>query len=200
VVRTRSWGRSTARLAVVAAASAALLGLAHPALAARPAGRLPPADQAALARLFDPALRPLGLRLVRGALERPPTYAVDPHGQHLAIYVQPIGVYTSGDYLDNVTRVASIFLPAVFRRWRGLRSFDVCQEPPAALDPSAEPLPVTQLVVTRRGAGEVRWQHVTLAGLVAAARRPGPDLVLYLDHGLVTNPLYGQATQPSAPG
>ncbi len=50
-------------------------------------------------------------------------------GTHLAVYVEPDGAYSPTAYLAGTATVSRVFLPFVFDRWPGLRSFDVCQEP-----------------------------------------------------------------------
>jgi hypothetical protein len=98
------------------------------------------------------------------------TYRSDPEGTHLAIYVEPDGdAMSNEEYLENVTRVTKVFLPKVFKRWSDLESFDVCQEPPQALDTRTAPPPVTQILVSRKGVKRVRWKSATLDDIVAAA-------------------------------
>jgi hypothetical protein len=155
---------------------------------------LPPPTEAAIASIFDAHLAPLGLHVSRAALQQPPTYAPDPKGRHLAVYALPSGKYDTADYERNIVKVARAFLPTVFRRWKGLLSFDVCQEPLPALDSRAEPPPVTQLLVTRRGAARIDWSHVTRRALERTARAQQhhrhPDLMLYVDHTLLAEPSY----------
>jgi hypothetical protein len=58
--------------------------------------RYPPNNVLELKEMFDPQLEPLGLRLTRGALiERATdTYSPSSKGNHLALYVEPIGAST----------------------------------------------------------------------------------------------------------
>ena len=182
--------------ACLAATSAPLVG------ATIPLRRLPPSDRDAIAAIFDPALARLGLRVTRAELEKPPQYTSDPHGDHLAVYVEPIGDSTAATYLTNLSKVAKVFLPTVFDRWKGLRSFDVCQEPLPSIDASPEPPPVTQLAVSRRAAGKINWRETTLAKLVALQeprrgprRLPATDFNVYLDRELLTQPAYRQALE-----
>jgi hypothetical protein len=188
--------RIAAWLVVVATA----LASAGPAAAAGRAAPLPPPDRDALARLFDRAVAPLGLHVSRGALEDPPTYRVNPHGRHLAIYLQPTGSYTTADYARNITRTAAVFLPVVFRRWKDLRSFDVCQEPPPSVtsDPTAPP--VTQLLVSRAGAARIDWRHLSLTRLLrvgptgrAKPRLAPSDFNLYVVPTVRSDPGYARA-------
>ena len=48
---------------------------------------LPPHERTDLAELFDPLVAPLGYHVTRAALIDRSTYAVDPSGGHLAIYL-----------------------------------------------------------------------------------------------------------------
>lgn len=152
---------------------AALVNSTTPAAAAP--DRLPPADYQALARLFRAEVKPLGLKVTRAMLQNLETYERDPEGTHLALYVEPrTAGYTSADYVRNFTRLTRRFLPKVFQRWRGLESFDICQEPLGDLreDPREDPPPVTQIFVTRGALDRVAdWRRATLAELLAAAPR-----------------------------
>jgi hypothetical protein len=165
--RRRLARAATVVTALVAASVPGRLLEAH---AASP-GRLdlPPPGRAALARLFDAKLAPLGLHTTRAALESSASYRANANGRHLAIYVEPTGEYSNARYVANIVPVARLFLPVVFDRWKDLHSFDVCQEPPQAVDSTPEPAPFTQVLVNRRGAHEVRWKHAQLADLLAAS-------------------------------
>jgi hypothetical protein len=182
-VITRSGRRGLAVVVVTAAASLTLttITFAGPmnaeassrrSVASR---RLPPAGYKALARIFDPALRTLGLRTSRAMLQNIKTYTRDPHGSHLALYAEPISTsYTDREYVAHFVPVARVFLPSIFKRWKGLQSFDVCQEPRPGEDPRREPPPVTQLYVTRAGAAKVRWNDTTIADLLEASTHTRP--------------------------
>jgi hypothetical protein len=163
---------ATVAMTTTIASTVAAVPSAHASVTSR---RLPPADFKTLARVFDPALRKLGLRTSRAMLQNIKTYARDPHGSHLAVYVQPINAsYTDAEYVTHFVPVAQVFLHSIFKRWKDLRSFDVCQEPRPGEDPRREPPPVTQLYVTRAGATGVRWQHATIADLVEATAHNKP--------------------------
>jgi hypothetical protein len=145
------------------------------AVAPRPAGAaqsgLPPSDEAALEKLFRKDVKPLGLEVTRGMLQNLDTYERDPEGTHLALYVAPIdGDYTSAQYVKNFTKLTRMFVPAVFNRWKGLESFDICQEP--FDDPRVTPPPVTQIFVTRDALDRVgSWRRAQLSDLLAASPR-----------------------------
>jgi len=194
--------RRVATLAVAAlvVTLAGVTGLAGSAPAATPKRQFPPTSFEAFSKIFDPALARLGLRVMRVHLEQPPRYTVSPHGQRLAVYVEPTGGYTAANYLENLGPVAAIFLPTIFDRWPGVRSFDVCQEPLPSVGESPEPTPVTEIVASRRGAARISWHDVTLADLVALQQRghalsrlKATDFGLYLDPALRADPAYQQA-------
>jgi hypothetical protein len=188
------------RSGLVVAASVLLLALAPLDVASardrtHDAG-LPPPDRAALVRIFRPLVAPLGLTITRAALvdaddSRSAT------GTHLALYVEPVGEYTPAQYVDGVVTVTQVFVPRVFRRWNGLRSFDVCQEPLPKVNPSAEPPPETQVFVRRRGVHALDWEHAELAGILAAADRAEHDspiaLSVYVAQHLHDVPAYASA-------
>jgi hypothetical protein len=178
---------------------------AEEAVATEPTARadLPPADRASLVKIFRPLVAPLGLRVTRAALvdtknRRSAT------GTHLAVYVEPAGAYTPEQYIDGLVTVSRVFIPQVFRRWDGLRSFDVCQEPRPASDASAEPPPETQVFVRRRGVRALDWQHADLTALLTAAKQAvsGPDpvpiaLTVYVAKHLRDVPAYASAAAES---
>jgi hypothetical protein len=157
-------------LAIVIAGTVVADGVAARPAAAAAAG-LPPAQEAALEKIFRKDVKPLGLKVTRGMLQNLDTYERDPRGTHLALYVAPIdGDYTSAQYLKNFTKLTHMFVPAVFKRWPGLKSFDICQEPFA--DPRATPPPVTQIFLTRDALDRVgSWKTAELSELLAASPR-----------------------------
>jgi hypothetical protein len=185
--------------------SGSLVVIGARAHAGTPVRRLPPDNRDALARIFDPPLRKLGLRTTRARLQNLRTYETDPRGRHLAVYVEPIDdTYADADYVANFAAVARVFLPMVYDRWNGLESFDVCQEPRQSDDPRPEPPPVTQLVVTRAAREEVRWKHATLADvLTVAAKHMTPaasqhDFSVYMDGRLESQPALVDARATAA--
>jgi hypothetical protein len=191
------------RAAVIAClAVSCSLAVAVPAGArTRAEGSLPPSDQGALQRMFDPQLAPLGLHTTRAALQDAHDYRRSAKGTHLAMYVEPTsaGLVDRAIYVRNIMRVARIFLPSIYRRWPGLQSFDICQEPEQVLDPRPAPIPVTQLVASRQAAAAVDWKHATLATLLrrvkAVAGKKGAknDLSLYVSPRTLAEPSYQAA-------
>jgi hypothetical protein len=186
---TTRFRRSFVALVTVTACITTVTAIA--ASGAGAARRLPPPDRDDLARIFDPMLEDLGLRTTRARLQNLRTYETDPNGRHLAIYVEPIDEsYTDAEYIENFTETAKIFLPLVYKRWRGLKSFDVCQEPRSSEDSREEPPARTQLLVTRAGAKDVRWRTVTLVTLLTEALEHRSDrsseFTVYFEESLAT--------------
>lgn len=138
---------------------------------------LPPYSRDDLAKIFDPALKKLGLRTTRASLQDLERYRASPTGTHLAYYVEPIDPQGVDDeyYLDRIASTAQVFLPKVFKEWSDLEGFDVCLEPVEI--PSPSPPPVSQLQVDRATAKTIRWRKADLAKLMeeAAERSEGAD-------------------------
>jgi hypothetical protein len=130
---------------------------------------LPPSTRDELARIFDSALKKIGLRTTRASLQDPEEYRRSPTGTHLAYYVEPIEVEGVDDtfYLDRIASTTKIFLPKVFKEWSDLEGFDICLEPVEI--PSPSPPPVTQLQVNRETAKDITWKRADLADLIGEA-------------------------------
>ncbi|MBM3672346.1 MAG: hypothetical protein FJW86_09240 [Actinobacteria bacterium] len=136
--------------------------------------RLPPPDREDLARIFDPKVEDMGFEVTRARLQNLDSYAIDPKGRHLAIYLEPTGdTFTDEEYVAAFADSARVFLPLVYKKWKGLKSFDVCLEPLPSVDASEEPPAVTQIFVTRKGLNAVDWDTVTLTDLIATANEYG---------------------------
>ena len=129
----------------------------------------PAASRKELVAIFAKKVKPFGLRVTRAALVEPAAGA-RPRGTHLAIYVEPTGDYTIDDYLDGTVSVSKVFLPYVFDRWKGLKSFDVCQEPRPAVDDRPTPAPETQVYATRAGSKLVDWKTVDVATMIHTSK------------------------------
>ncbi len=187
----------TTVVVALAIAAGALLVAAGPATAGAANATLPPADKAALAKLFRDELKPLGLRVSRGLLQNPETYDPDPKGTHLALYLTPTSSnYATGDYVKNFAKITRVFVPMVFDKWKGLRTFDICQEP--VDDPRDEPPPVTQIYVSRDALDRVgNWKQATLVELLAAApkdrRQRGADYYVYFNNDIRQDPTFQKA-------
>ncbi len=183
---------------------AAALASAIPAGAAAPGRRLPPSTRDELAQIFDAKVRDLGFKTTRALLQNLDTYAADPKGRHLAIYLEPIDdEFTNDEYVASFDDVAKVFLPLVYKRWKGLKSFDVCLEPVASEDGSVAPPPITQLVVTRRGVRVLDWKDATLVDMIVASvehkatEYDDADVYIFFDDRLDTVPELRQAREAS---
>ena len=151
--------------------------------------------------IFGPKVEQYGLRVTRAALVNLSNDKRDPNGTHLAIYVEPTGAYTPQDYIDGTIDVSHVFLPYVFTRWRGLTSFDVCQEPRPAVDPRPVPAPETQVYATRAGSKLIDWSTVDVPTMIersnaehatATAKRPA-RFTLFIAKHLENTPAYHDA-------
>jgi hypothetical protein len=158
------------------------------------AGSLPPQDAADLESIYGDALAELGLRLTpRGGLidRSGGGYVSSASGRHLALYVEPVDAdHTSQQYVDGIRSVAVVFAD-VFERWPELETYDVCQEPP---DPDGsqgdEPLPVTQIELTRAQNEAIDWDDVTVVDLVRGSMATPRELTLRVSAELATDPVY----------
>lgn len=154
---------------------------------------LPPAGALELDPYYGQQLAALGLRLTdRGGLidRTGGGYEASAQGRHLALYVEPIEGRTLAEYVEGIRSVTAIFADDIFDRWPGLESFDVCQEPTSAEDDSAEPLPVTQIEMTRAQAAAFDYDTVTVTDLVRASLADPPGLALRVSTRIATDPAY----------
>lgn len=177
-----------------AAAATALLP------ASDPNQTLPPNDVGSLRRLYDPALAAMGLRLTRGALIDTSNEGYEPSdsGTHLALYVEPIDdAHTPADYVDGLWTLSAVVTPDVFARWPDVQSYDICQEPPPSVDDEDEPLPYTQINLTRAVAESIDWTNGSLPTLLMAARTSG-DLDLVISKEIRESPEYKAANKTVA--
>ncbi len=162
-------------------------------------GALPPRDPLALAPSYGERLAALGLRLTDrgGLIDRSDGYQPSAEGTHLALYVEPIGELTAEQYVDGLGTVTVLFSD-VFDRWPGLESFDVCQEPAAAVDGSDEPLPVTQIDMSRSQAAAFDWPTVTAVDIVRASQAEPPGITLRVSPALADEPAYRAVVEDAA--
>jgi hypothetical protein len=137
------------------------------------ARKLPENNKAVIEKVFQSRLDRLGLRLTRGALVDLKTGKPSSTGTHLAVYVEPTGPYTPDDYARRVVAVTRVFAPRSFDMWRGLKSFDVCQEPLPEVDARPEPPPKTKVTMTRDATRKLRWKGLDLSALLIDAKRLG---------------------------
>lgn len=158
-------------------------------------GELPSASPLDLVPDYGLALQALGLRLTDrgGLIDRDGGgYVPSAEGRHLALYVEPIGDRTVQQYIDGVRAATAVFAD-VFQRWPGLESFDVCQEPVDGAGGSggtSEPVPITQVEVTREQASVIDWESSTVVDLVRAAGTDPPGLALRVSQPVAQDPAY----------
>jgi hypothetical protein len=157
---------------------------------------LPPNDFDELAEIFDPELRPLGLKLTRGALVDTENdgYRKSDTGGHLALYVEPTRDYSPEDYARGIVPSAQVFLPEVFERWPELETMDVCQEPLPGVDDRQSPPPITQLYVARADSRRFDWDDARLTDVIAAAARGKAGFTFYAAPSLVADPAYAEVS------
>ena len=156
---------------------------------------LPPPTALELEPLYGDALAAVGMRLTdRGGLidRSGGGYVASASGQHLALYVEPIDAdRTMQEYFDGILDVALVFSD-IYDRWPELQTYDVCQEPP---DPDGnqgeEPLPVTQIELTRAQSDAIDWDSVTVEDLVRGAQEDPPALALRVSSDMAAFPAYG---------
>jgi hypothetical protein len=157
-------------------------------------GDLPPPGPFDIEPIYGEALAELGLRLTSqgGLIDRSDGgYAPSADGDHLAIYVEPIGDYTVADYIEGIHTVAVVFQD-VFQRWPGLATYDVCQEPGASWSSgNTRSLPVTQIELTREEAAALGpLDDLTVVDLLRAAKTDPPGLALRVGAMVVRDPGY----------
>jgi hypothetical protein len=151
-----------------------------------PSARLPNGSTKAMAHAFDAKLKPLGWRIQRSELEHQeldPKHPA-PGRRHLAVYVRPTRTPTNTDYLKGLADVTRVFLPSLFERYADLASFDVCEEPTEAQDPSDEPKPVTQVLVTRAQSEAIDWGRATPADIAKGGFAHPNTVGLYVSEDL----------------
>lgn len=156
----------------------------------------PPGDADALAELVDPLVEDLGLHFTRGSLTiRDEGYVPSPDGDHLALYVEPIDEtsYDADDYAEAIGTLAAAVTPFVFDTYGALNSYDICQEPPPAIDDSEAPAPYTQIDLSRDQYERVDWSSIDTAGVIAESERPDDPVFLH-----VTEPIEAAETYAAA--
>lgn len=153
-------------------------------------------DLEAIPAVYEPFLRPMGLRLTRASLVA--LDGDDPPGTHLALYVEPVEASTTRGYVERIVPLAEVFATTVFDRWPGLESFDVCQEIPT---PGADPPPfASQVTIHREAAGDIPWEDAGLAELLARSREAEeegspPSVIVAAADEVERHPLYREALE-----
>ncbi|MGK2947822.1 MAG: hypothetical protein ACSLFP_04560 [Acidimicrobiales bacterium] len=159
-------------------------------------GELPPPGPFDIEPIYGEILADLGLRLTSqgGLIDRSGGgYVPSAEGDHLAIYVEPIGDdYDAEDYIQGIHTVAVVFQD-VFERWPGLATYDVCQEPGEGWrDGYADrQLPVTQIELTREEAEALGdLEQLGVVDLVRAAQTDPPGMALRVSSRIARDPGY----------
>ena len=161
-------------------------------------GQYPPNDAEALAEIFDPIVAPYGVRFTRGSLNDTSEggYRSSDTGNHLAIYVEPIGFYNDDDYIDGLYTITAAVTPFVFEMWGGLTSYDICQEPHPADDDSPVPPLVTQVNIEREASESYDWESGDLQSMLEHASDMGrEDFTVVVAPPLDTTPRFLEAAK-----
>lgn len=156
----------------------------------------PPNDVDALAEVYDPMFEDDGLVLTRGALidRSDGGYETSDTGTHLALYVEPTGEQTDEEYLDLLVDTTARVTPQVFSEWGSVETYDICQEPLPEVDDREEPVPVTQVEITREAAADIDFEALDLAELLAIANTEvDPPVRVYVDPTLKELPAWQAA-------
>jgi hypothetical protein len=156
----------------------------------------PPPTFEELAEVYDPMFEEHDLVLTRGeTIDRTGgQYEPSPTGTHLALYVEPTGGQTNEEYLDLLVEITAEVTPQVFTEYGSIESYDICQEPLISEDDSAEPIPVTQVEITREAAADIDFEALDLAELLAVANlEADPPVRVYADPRLKALPAWTEA-------
>jgi len=162
-----------------------------------PAADARPADLGEVEAVFADDLAAIGLRLTdRGGLLERGGYTPTSEGTHLALYVEPTTARSPDEYAEGILATARLLGPEVMRRWPGLESFDVCQEPPSSAERTTVPPPLTQLDMTRAEVERLSWDGLTLPELLAdASERGASGMRLYVADEIQAAPVFVAAAE-----
>lgn len=165
----------------------------------RPAD-LPENDEDALKDLFDPFLEPLGQRVTRvGLYDLSLGFELSDTGDHVAIYAEPIDPdgegWDAARYIEATAPGMAACAPFIFDTWAGVNSMDLCQEPPQAEAPEAEPPVMTQVNLSRADSAFIDWDNVTLADLIAARLRSPQTARVSVNDELEADPMWAAAEE-----
>lgn len=157
----------------------------------------PPSDFEELAAIYDPMLEEHDLVLTRAeVIDRTDgQYEPSPTGTHLALYVEPTGEQSNQEYLDLLVQTTAEVTPQVFAEWGSIESYDICQEPLPSEDDSEEPIPVTQVEITRDAAADIDYEALDLPELLAISNlQANPPVRVYADPRLKALPEWAEAS------
>jgi hypothetical protein len=158
----------------------------------------PPSELDDLAAVYDPMFEDRDLVLTRAeVIDRSDGgYEESPTGTHLALYVEPTGDQSNQEYLDLLVEITAEVTPQVFSDWESIESYDICQEPLISEDDSAEPIPVTQVEITREAAADIDFEALDLPELLAIANlEADPPVRVYADPRLKALPAWTEAAE-----
>jgi hypothetical protein len=154
-----------------------------------PRDGLPADGPEAMAVTFGERLAAMGLRITRSrVVEAGRAGSMLPDANHLAVYVEPVESLRLDGYIANIVPLTQLFVPAVFDRWPGVGSFDICQEPSPSEDGSQDPRPMSVVALTREQASAIDWSTVSLGQMVESSRAVPNGLVLSVDERLSRSP------------
>lgn len=162
------------------------------------ADSFPPSAFDELAEVYDPMLEEHDLVLTRAeVIDRTDgRYEPSPTGTHLALYVEPTGSQSNEEYLDLLVLLTAEITPQVFLEYGSIESYDICQEPLPSEDSSPEPIPVTQVEITRAAAADIDFGALDLPGLLAMANiEANPPVRVYADPRLKALPAWLDAAE-----
>jgi hypothetical protein len=143
---------------------------------AAPPATYPPNDTTQLGDIFNPLVESLGVRFTRGSLvESSEGYESSDTGDHLALYVEPIGAYSDDDYIAGLYEITAAVTPFVFESWPGLDAYDICQEPRPEDDAAPIPPPATQVNMVREAAESYDWANGDLESMMRHAEAVGGE-------------------------
>jgi len=159
-------------------------------------GDFPPNDVEELAEIYDELLAEYDVVLTRAEVidKTDGQYTPSDTGTHLALYVEPTETVDTEVYLERLVEITKVVTPQVFEEWGSIESYDICQEPSAEESSDDEPIPITQVEITREAASEIDFEALDLAQLLALANtEQDPPVRVYTDPTLKGVPTWEEA-------
>jgi hypothetical protein len=159
-------------------------------------GDFPPNDVDELAEIYDEMLAEYDVVLTRGeVIDRTDgQYTPSATGTHLALYVEPSETVDPEVYLERLVEITKVVTPQVFDEWGSIESYDICQEPSPEESSEEEPIPLTQVEITRDAASEIDFDDLDLPQLLALANtQQDPPVRVYADPELKGVPAWEEA-------
>ena len=166
-------------------------------LAAACAGSKATATRASIARDRATAqsaatalLRPFGLRIQRWSIDR---RAFAGNTYELSVYAQPSRTQSIATYAARFAPLTAAVVPALLRRYPDLAWIDLCQERAGKATGGGEPIPVTRVEISRRGAAAVDWRHADVATLLARNHADSADVDIEVHFGIADTTTWRRA-------